>query len=263
MNSLGQELKAEREKRGVTLEEISRATRISLRFLVALEADNLQFLPGGFFTKSIIRAYAQYLGLNEKDVLSRYEVFLSGEKGLLPHPQPASFAPRRPWAKVITAVVILAFSLAISYFIFRPSVEKAANVTRSLTVQAPLPSSLPVKEETVEEKTPEPVKELRLRIQFRERTWIQVYADGVLVLDGIKLPGAAFEAVAKQEFLLHLGNAGGIAYTLNGLPGKAFGRSGAVVKNIRITLENFEDFVDRPTEKSSSSLGQPGKPFFS
>jgi len=72
MASLGQELKRERELRGISLKEIADSTKISLRFLRALEDDQLDMLPGKFFTKSIIRSYASYLGLEEETVLNKY-----------------------------------------------------------------------------------------------------------------------------------------------------------------------------------------------
>jgi cytoskeletal protein RodZ len=56
--------------RGVTLEEMSAATRISIRFLEAIESEELAKLPGGIFTRSFVRTYARYLGLDEERVLT-------------------------------------------------------------------------------------------------------------------------------------------------------------------------------------------------
>ncbi len=73
MPSFGENLRREREMRGVTLEEISESTKISTRLLQALEADQFSDLPGGIFTRNFIRAYAQYLGLDEEHALSEYK----------------------------------------------------------------------------------------------------------------------------------------------------------------------------------------------
>ena len=73
MSGFGENLKREREMRGVTLEEMSESTKISVRLLRALEQDHFAELPGGVFTRSFIRAYAQYLGLEEEHVLSEYK----------------------------------------------------------------------------------------------------------------------------------------------------------------------------------------------
>jgi len=70
MTGFGDYLRREREMRGVSLEEISSATRISIRFLQAIENEELSKLPGGIFTRSFVRTYARYLGLDEERVLA-------------------------------------------------------------------------------------------------------------------------------------------------------------------------------------------------
>src|SRR5439155_841481 len=63
MASFGENLRRERELRGVDLREIANATKISVRFLQALEQDRVDVLPGGIFPRSFVRQYAKYLGL--------------------------------------------------------------------------------------------------------------------------------------------------------------------------------------------------------
>jgi len=70
MAGYGEYLRREREMRGVSLEEISTATKISIRFLQAIENEELSKLPGGIFTRSFVRTYARYLGLDEERVLA-------------------------------------------------------------------------------------------------------------------------------------------------------------------------------------------------
>jgi len=70
MVGFGEYLRREREMRGVSLEEISIATKISIRFLQAIEDEELSKLPGGIFTRSFVRTYARYLGLDEERVLA-------------------------------------------------------------------------------------------------------------------------------------------------------------------------------------------------
>jgi cytoskeleton protein RodZ len=77
MTGFGEYLRREREMRGVSLEEISAATKISIRFLQAIENEELAKLPGGIFTRSFVRTYARYLGLDEERVLADYQ--LAGE----------------------------------------------------------------------------------------------------------------------------------------------------------------------------------------
>ena len=72
MSPFGENLRREREMRGVSLEEISIATKISVRLLQAIESEDFAKLPGGIFTRSFIRSYSKYLGLDEESVLGEY-----------------------------------------------------------------------------------------------------------------------------------------------------------------------------------------------
>lgn len=71
--------------RGVSLEEIAAATRISTRFLEALEHEQWSELPGGVFNRGFIRSVSKYLGLDEDDMVAEYE--LETQQGLLPAAQ--------------------------------------------------------------------------------------------------------------------------------------------------------------------------------
>lgn len=68
----GEHLKREREMRGVSLEEISAATRISVRFLEALENEQWERLPGGIFNRGFIRSVARFLGMDEENLVAEY-----------------------------------------------------------------------------------------------------------------------------------------------------------------------------------------------
>ena len=70
--SFGQKLKLEREKRKITLEQISVSTKIGIRMLQALEEDNFNQLPGGIFNRGFVRAYSRFLGLDEDQTIADY-----------------------------------------------------------------------------------------------------------------------------------------------------------------------------------------------
>ncbi len=70
--SFGQKLKQEREKRNITLEQISVSTKIGIRMLQALEEDKFNQLPGGIFNKGFVRAYSRFLGLDEDQTIADY-----------------------------------------------------------------------------------------------------------------------------------------------------------------------------------------------
>ena len=72
MENFGEELRKEREARNISLEEISKATKIHIKFLKAIEENNFDILPGEFFIRNFLKAYANYIGLDEKEILNRY-----------------------------------------------------------------------------------------------------------------------------------------------------------------------------------------------
>ncbi len=70
--SFGEKLKQEREKRKITLEQISVSTKIGTRMLQALEEDKFSQLPGGIFNKGFVRAYSRCVGLDEDQTVAEY-----------------------------------------------------------------------------------------------------------------------------------------------------------------------------------------------
>jgi len=72
MGEFGKELRSERVTRGIELEQISDSTKISSRYLTALEEDQFEQLPGGVFNKGIVRSYARILGLDEELWVKRF-----------------------------------------------------------------------------------------------------------------------------------------------------------------------------------------------
>jgi cytoskeletal protein RodZ len=72
MSSFGEDLRMERIARGIALEEITAVTKISQRYLVALEQGNFRLLPGGIFSKGIVRGYAGAVGLDQDEWTERF-----------------------------------------------------------------------------------------------------------------------------------------------------------------------------------------------
>ena len=72
VSAFGERLRRERELRGISLDEISAATKIGTRLLRALEGGQLDLLPGGIFNKGYVRAYARHLGIDEEQMVADY-----------------------------------------------------------------------------------------------------------------------------------------------------------------------------------------------
>ena len=61
---VGELLRSARARRGLALQQVSNETKIPLRYLEALEQDRLEVLPGGFYRRAHVRAYAQAVQLD-------------------------------------------------------------------------------------------------------------------------------------------------------------------------------------------------------
>lgn len=70
--SIGEKLRLARETRGIALRDISEQTRISMRYLEAIETNDYRRLPGGIFNRSFIRAYAKFVGYDEHEAIEEY-----------------------------------------------------------------------------------------------------------------------------------------------------------------------------------------------
>lgn len=73
MGGLGERLRQEREMRGVSLDEIAKATRISQKFLQALEENDFDALPAPVFVTGFLRSYASHLGMDADSLVAEYE----------------------------------------------------------------------------------------------------------------------------------------------------------------------------------------------
>jgi transcriptional regulator with XRE-family HTH domain len=257
MASLGQDLKRERELRGISLKEIADTTRISLRFLQALEENHLDRIPGEFFIRAILRSYAKSIGLDENQVLNKYQEIVIFQEQL--QYKEAKKRPRTPHpTRLITRRRMLTISLSviggllalILFYIYAiapnrnpaPSAKTALQPTSQPAAVQPAPPPEPAVAE---------IKGLQLEISFLQETWIHAYADGQSIWEGIKGKGGMLTLKAENEVLLNVGNAGGPAITINGKKAKPLGPPGAVRTDIRITLKNYHEYLAPETEDES------------
>lgn len=87
-----------RQKRGVSLEQIADKTKISIRFLRAIESEEFEKLPGGLFNTSYIRQYAAAVGFDESELIGQYKQKTSPAEQPLPDAKRKSAASEtRNW----------------------------------------------------------------------------------------------------------------------------------------------------------------------
>src|SRR5579863_7448456 len=103
----GEHLRREREMRGVSLDEISAATRISTRFLEAIEKGQWDQLPGGVFNRGFIRSIARFLGLDEDSLVAEYALGAASDAHAAVAKEPPVEMPRN-WRPATVAVVVVA-----------------------------------------------------------------------------------------------------------------------------------------------------------
>lgn len=73
MKEIGQFLKQTRESLNISLEEVSVSTKISIKLLQALEEGDVEKLPAKTFVRGFIQSYAKYLGLDVKEVMTKFQ----------------------------------------------------------------------------------------------------------------------------------------------------------------------------------------------
>src|SRR5215831_18254652 len=105
VGEFGDKFRKAREKKELSLDDVSNVTKISSRMLQAIEEENFDQLPGGVFNRGFIRAYAKHLGLNSDDAVNEYLACLrqaqidshaGWDSGLRPDPRHAKAAVATP-----------------------------------------------------------------------------------------------------------------------------------------------------------------------
>ena len=117
---LGRFLKAHREQRGLSREELARTTRIAPALIIALEEGRADRLPAQVFVQNCVRSYARAVGLREEDAVDR----LLAIPGMLPPTEqsPARLeTSRRTHAyKVLVVLGLIAVAFALWWWGYSP-----------------------------------------------------------------------------------------------------------------------------------------------
>jgi cytoskeletal protein RodZ len=258
MGSFGDNLRRERELRGVSLREIADNTKISLRFLEALEEGRVDVLPGGLFPRSFVRQYATFVGLDPDRTVADF-LAQHGQPETEKRPPPAE---RRAWLSP-GAVFFAAVALVAAFLVLRrPGGEEerrraaAATPTPVPVAPAVLPTDR-VYPPPISIAPPAPPRDtLVLTMTAEQSCWVEVRADGEIVINRVLAEGESETLEALGEIVLSVGNAGGLALRVNDQPALPLGRSGEVRKNIVITRQSLPALVE--SEGVPAPDGQSG-----
>jgi cytoskeleton protein RodZ len=248
-------LKREREQRKITLDDISIATKIGTRFLVAIEEDHFDQLPGGIFNKGFVRAYARHLGLDETRAIADFVAATEPTPPESPPqdaPELAAMAVRVPetasrkaddggipWGVFAMVLLVMAFGFAVWGFHSREkSVRPSAAVPPPLGANAfpvaaqkaapdpaaqPVPPAGPVAH-GAEGATPAAAPAgsaanaggFLVLIKARENAWVTITADGRQVVQDTLAPPAEKAVEARSQVVIRTGNAGALDISFNG-----------------------------------------------
>jgi cytoskeletal protein RodZ len=240
----GEHLKREREMRGVSLEEIAGATRISTRFLEALEKEAWDRLPGGVFNRGFVRTVARFLGLEEESLLAEYSL-ARGEPGApatvrfdLPA-QPAAARRNGPWMALAAVPVVLALA-AGGWFGWRwVSARRAElNAAAASLPAAPAPPSAPQSLSAGSEASSASTDSsaspwsdsatgaLQLKIDATKDAALTITVDGQPAFTGTLAAGQSRNFSAKAALTIDAQDAGAVRLELNGQALAPLGPSG-------------------------------------
>lgn len=249
--SFGEELRREREIRGISLKEIADATKISKRFLDALERNDHRTLPAPVFTRGFVREYSRYVGLNAEEMVNRYNFAAANDDRIEKPPQvekypqtpPRDISPKPPrkrgippaYARVdrnlVAAAFIAAALAAVAWWAVQNRridqdvpAEPPVVTTPSVAATVPPPPLEPAP--VVDDST------LRLAVEVVDDAWVVLDADGKTVVNAEMRRGErrTFEANERFRFR-NIGNAAGLKLTLNGASVPPLGAEGEVIRN--------------------------------
>jgi len=72
MEAIGEKLKAAREEKGYSADQVARDTNIARRFILAMEGEDFDVFPGDTYLIGFLRNYADYLGLDPERIINLY-----------------------------------------------------------------------------------------------------------------------------------------------------------------------------------------------
>jgi cytoskeleton protein RodZ len=261
--SFGTWLRRQREIREISLREVAERTKISLRYLEAMEEDRFDVLPAPVFAKGFLREYARYVGLSADDVVNHYLAVHRPETGEASRQEGRRGGRNQSWVYGIVLfaaallllglVGVLAFSAErgrkpasrLTPPMAPPSPAAPVNPATS-TAPSPLATSAPA-------PPPAPSSPLELTLDFTQECWVEAKVDGKKALSETRVQGESLQIPAQQSILLTLGNAGAVEAQLNGRPLSLGKKAGEVLHDFEIDLDTLKALQEKPQEAPSTA----------
>jgi cytoskeleton protein RodZ len=212
---IGTRLRRARVQRGIELDQAAEGTRITSRYLDALERDApLDAFPAPVYARAFLREYAQWLGLDPTPLVDSYAEDHPEQESPLVLPMPVQKLPGRLSRRLLPAisVIVLLTLLVVSTRSRTPPRAQVASPP------SPVVSAAPVIGAT--QPSPESAQGailLALRV-VEGPCWVRVTSDEHVVMQTTLRPGFADTFTATRRLDLWLGNSGAVRVNLNGRP---------------------------------------------
>ncbi|MCX6355419.1 MAG: DUF4115 domain-containing protein [Candidatus Aureabacteria bacterium] len=233
MESIGEILHAARDERKAPIAQVSRDTKISERYIAAMEGNEFSILPALAYAKGFLKIYAEYLDLDPKPLVDQLmqeyggganQPFPVEEEVLLPH------AATGVWKYTTIGVggaILVVLALLSGVRLLR-SCEKSRTVksTAAETEELetlPLPALPTVRQVAIPApqatQPAEPkVKQKKLMAKARDNVMVKVYADGVLLFNETIRKGKEESWLAKEGFDVRVSRPRMVDLALDGKP---------------------------------------------
>lgn len=243
INSVAAVLKAAREARGGTLDEVAKVTRIGKNYLAAIEAGDLGKLPSQAYTRGFIRLYAAHLGLSPEKVLAMMDasppdsVTVTTDSPATPQ-RPGKSLP--PYIRTLTLIAVLVVALGSAYSLFQQSTPGRSTSRNIRTDSLPADKAVTLPDATHQKSAPEsqPVPPAAPRQQSGEQQGfilrLKAVSDGkihIIIDDSVSqdydlVSGDIVEWKAEAAIRLDLDNAASVEGELDGVRLAPFGEGG-------------------------------------
>lgn len=264
--SFGEQLRAAREARNITLRDVSEQTRISMRYLEAIETDDYSRLPGGIFNKSFIKSYARHIGFNENEALEGY-ARAAHEQGESPDEvtstpyQPRVYTDDSTRSPIVTALLTVIILAVLSLGVYaglhwylrqrnnneRTDNNAAAALQSNTQNAAPNQSNNNLNAQNAAglSSSTAATANANFDVLIKARgtkVWIRAKTDDGDATEATLLPNETKAFKPQQALKLNYAkvNASALDVTINGRPAKVPQDSKGILAEMLITKENYQ-----------------------
>ena len=231
--TVGERLRAAREEKGLSLEDVAAQTRIPQRHLESLEASDWDKLPAPTYTTGFAKSYATAVGLDRTEIGEQLRVELGGQRAIV-HQAAEVFEPADPartmpkWLVFGGIAAVIAVILLMSWLNER-SLETPDEPTNAVAEAAPAPQA-PVQAPPAPAAASGPVV-----LTATGPAWIRVTDQGRQLFEGVLQPGQSYTVPATATApLLRAGAPEALRINVGNAVAPAVGPAGQVTSNVSL-----------------------------